>query len=160
MLYDNMKTVVVERDAYGRGRHRFHPGFVDFAGHCGFRPRLCRPYRAQTKGKVERFIRYLRASFWVPLASQYAQNGLVVDREAANIAVRRWLREVANARVHATTAAVPSERLESERASLQPVPAPYTSLIERQIPQRASRRPILGLQHPLALYDAFAGAVS
>jgi transposase len=160
VLYDNMKTVVVERDAYGRGRHRFHPGFVDFAGHCGFRPRLCRPYRAQTKGKVERFIRYLRASFWVPLASQYAQNGLVVDREAANIAVRRWLREVANARVHATTAAVPSERLESERASLQPVPAPYTSLIERQIPQRASRRPILGLQHPLALYDAFAGAVS
>lgn len=160
VLYDNMKTVVVERDAYGGGRHRFHPGFADFAGHCGFRPRLCRPYRAQTKGKVERFIRYLRASFWVPLTSQYAQEGLVVDREAANIAVHRWLREVANARVHATTAAVPSERLESERASLQPVPSPYTGLSKRQLEPLTARRPIQGLQHPLALYDALAGAVS
>jgi len=160
VLYDNIKTVVVERNAYGRGRHRFHSGFVNFAGHCGYRPRLCRPYRAQTKGKVERFIRYRRASSWVPLASQYAQDGLVVDREAANIAVRRWLREVANARVHATTAAVPSERLESERASLQPVPAPYVGKHPRQLGRLTSRRPILGLQHPLALYDAFAGVVS
>jgi transposase len=56
-LYDNMRTVVIERHGYGRGRHRFHPGFLDFARHCGFRPRLCAPYRAQTKGKVERFIR-------------------------------------------------------------------------------------------------------
>jgi transposase len=160
VLYDNMKTVVVERDAYGRGRHRFHPGFADFAGHCGFRPRLCRPYRAQTKGKVERFIRYLRASFWVPLTSQYGQEGLVVDRETANVAMHRWLREVANARVHATTAAVPSERLESERASLQPVPRPYAGLSKRQLEPLTSRRPILGLQHPLALYDALTGAVS
>jgi len=126
----------------------------------GFRPRLCRPYRAQTKGKVERFIRYLRASFWVPLASQYGQDSLVVDCETANIAVRRWLREVANARVHATTAAVPSERLESERALLQPVPAPYAGHHPRSLGRLTSRRPILGLQHPLALYDAFAGAVS
>ena len=60
VLYDNMRTVVLERHGYGRGRHRFHPGFLDYARHCGFRPRLCAPYRAQTKGKVERFIRYLR----------------------------------------------------------------------------------------------------
>jgi transposase len=52
VLYDNMRTVVLERHGYGRGRHRFHPGFLDFARHCGFRPRLCAPYRAQTKGKV------------------------------------------------------------------------------------------------------------
>jgi transposase len=43
VLYDNRRTVVLERNRYGRGRHRFHPGFLDFAGHCGFRPRLCRP---------------------------------------------------------------------------------------------------------------------
>ena len=70
VLYDNMRTVVLQRHGYGRGRHRFHPGFLDFARHCGFQPRLCAPYRAQTKGKVERFIRYLRESFWVPLSSQ------------------------------------------------------------------------------------------
>ena len=54
-------------------------------------------YRAQTKGKVERFIRYLRESFWVPLSSRLAQEGLITDRETANLAVKRWLREVANA---------------------------------------------------------------
>jgi len=32
VLYDNMRTVVLERHGYGRGRHRFHPGFLDFAG--------------------------------------------------------------------------------------------------------------------------------
>ena len=51
VLYDNMRTVVLERHGYGRGRHRFHPGFLDFARHCGFRPRRCAPYRAQTKGR-------------------------------------------------------------------------------------------------------------
>ena len=53
VLYDNMRTVVLERHSYGRGRHRFHPGFLDFARHCGFRPRLCAPYRAQTTDEVE-----------------------------------------------------------------------------------------------------------
>ena len=72
VLYDNMRTVVLERHGYGRCRHRFHPGFLDLARHCGFNPRLCAPYRAQTKGKVERFIRYLRHSFYVPLASRLA----------------------------------------------------------------------------------------
>ena len=117
VFYDNMRTVVLERHGYGRGRHRFHPGFLDFARHCGFRPRLCAPYRAQTKGKVERFIRYLRHSFYVPLASRLAQEGLIVDRETANLAVGRWLREVANLRVHGTTGEVPAERLAIERAA-------------------------------------------
>ena len=67
VLYDNMKTVVIERNTYGLGVHRFHAGFLDYARHAGFLPRLCQPYRAQTKGKVERFIGYLKRSFWVPL---------------------------------------------------------------------------------------------
>ena len=52
VLYDNMKTVVLERNAFGEGRHRFHSGLWDLAKHFGFMPRLCRPYRAKTKGKV------------------------------------------------------------------------------------------------------------
>ena len=63
VLYDNMRTVVSDRDRYGPGLHRYNRTFLDFAHHHGFVPRLCRPYRAKTKGKVERFIRYLRASF-------------------------------------------------------------------------------------------------
>lgn len=159
VLYDNMRTVVLERDRYGRGRHRFHPGFLDFAGHCGFRPRLCQPYRAQSKGKVERFICYLRGSFWVPLASRLAAEGVVADGAAANLAVGRWLREVANARVHATTGEVPATRLEEERGALRHIPAPYGGLLPRRIealPLASS--PITGLQHPLALYDTLFAA--
>jgi transposase len=60
VLFDNMKTVVLERNAYGRGRHRLHPGLLALSRDLGFAVRLCRPYRAKTKGKVERFNRYLR----------------------------------------------------------------------------------------------------
>jgi transposase len=157
VLYDNMRTVVLERDGYGPGKHRFHPGFLDFAGHCGFRPRLCQPYRAQAKGRVERFIRYLRGSLWVPLASGMAAEGVVVDRSAANLAAGRWLREVANARVRATTGAVPAERLEVERAALLPVPSPYGGLTRppsADPPLAPLERPVVGFQHPLAVYDA------
>lgn len=41
VLYDNMKTVVIARDAYGPKHHRFQPGFLDFARHFGFTPELC-----------------------------------------------------------------------------------------------------------------------
>jgi transposase len=159
VLYDNMRTIVLERHGYGRGRHRFHPGFFDFARHCGFRLRLCAPYRAQTKGKVERFIRYLRHSFYVPLASRLAQEGLIVDRETANLAVGRWLREVANVRVHGTTGEIPAERLAIERVQLQPVPTPYGGRSVRSL-QKPVSAPIVGLQHPLSFYDAFAGGAS
>lgn len=71
-----MRTVVTERDRYGPGLHRYNRTFLDFAHHHGFVPRLCQPYRPRTKGKVERFIRYLRASFYVPLASQLSPEGL------------------------------------------------------------------------------------
>lgn len=159
VLYDNMRTVVLERHGYGRGRHRFHPGFLDFARHCGFHLRLCAPYRAQTKGKVERFIRYLRHSFYVPLASRLAQEGLIVDRETANLAVGRWLREVANKRVHGTTGEIPADRLAIERVQLQPVPTPYGGRSVRAL-QKPVSASIVGLQHPLSFYDAFAGGAS
>lgn len=154
VLYDNMRTVVLQRDRYGPGKHRFQPGLLDFAGHCGFRPKLCRPYRAQTKGKVERFIRYLRGSFWVPLASRMAAEGVVVDAAAANLAAARWLREVANARTHATTGAVPAERLAEERPALRDIPAPYGGIVPAALDrQLRTVRPIRGIQHPLAIYD-------
>jgi len=79
VLYDNMKTAVVERNAYSEGQHRFHQGLWDIARHFGFVPGLCQPYRAKTKGKVERFNRYLRYSFYIPLQSRLSQSGLQVD---------------------------------------------------------------------------------
>jgi transposase len=161
VLYDNMKTVVLERNAYGAGRHRFHPGFLDYAGHAGFLPRLCRPYRAKTKGKVERFIRYVKGSFWVPFAATMKQAGVKADRHAANAAASRWLREVANARVHGTTGEVPATRLADERQTLQRLPAPYKGRLEPEPPRTEPRKPIIAYQHPLSVYeDLFTGAAA
>ena len=58
-----MKTVVLERNAYGRGQHRLHAGLLEFSRDLRFAVRLSPRCRAKTKGKVERFNRYLRESF-------------------------------------------------------------------------------------------------
>jgi transposase len=84
ILFDNPKTVVIERDAYGEGEHRFQRDLLGLSGEFGFRIRLCRPYRARTKGKVERFNGYLKTSFLVPLAATLKQSGLKLDAIAAN----------------------------------------------------------------------------
>lgn len=135
ILYDNMKTVILERDAYGEGKHRFHTGFLDFARHCGFTIKVCRPYRAKTKGKVERFNGYLRRSFYVPLASRLAQSGQQLDIVTANIEVARWLHEVAHERIHGTTGEKPADRLAAERRYLQPAPPPWRGDVAAARPQ-------------------------
>ena len=62
VLHDNLKTAVLDRAA--DGTIHWHPRYLDFANYYGFTPRACRPYRAQTKGKVERVIGYVRGNFW------------------------------------------------------------------------------------------------
>ena len=150
VLFDNTKAVVIERDAYGAGLHRWNDDLKALAESCGFAPRLCRPYRAQTKGKVERFNSYLKGSFVVPLAATIEASGLRLTVALANVHVRRWLDDVANARVHATTQAVPTVRLAEERAIMLPAPALAACAA---VPQRVAL-PIESLQHPLAVYDA------
>jgi transposase len=152
VLYDNMRTVVTERDRYGPGLHRYNRTFLDFAHHHGFVQRLCRPYRAKTKGKVERFIGYLRASFYIPLASQLSPEGLKVDRDTANARAGTWLREVANARVHATTGEIPLVRLELERERLQPMPTPWPGAIPNARVKLLTPLP-RGYQHSLRVYE-------
>jgi len=171
VLYDNVKTVVIKRDAYGPGRHQFHATFLDFARHHGFLPRLCRPYRAKTKGKVERMNRYLRYSFHLPLVTRLGRSGLELDVATANVEVRRWLREVANAREHGTTGKVPAAELERERDALLPLPPPWRGTIAPTQPRgepprpRSSERPLpvfpeqwTPQQHPLSLYAALMEA--
>jgi transposase len=168
ILYDNMKTVIIERNAYGDGQHRFHAGFLDFAKHSGFVIKVCRPYRAKTKGKVERFNGYLRRSFYVPLASRLRQSGQQLDVLTANIEVTRWLREVAHQRVHGTTQEKPAVRLVEEARHLQPVPPPWRADIAAARPQAPGAEPApavrpasvaehldveLPTQHSLAAYE-------
>ena len=65
---------------------------------------------------------------------------------------------MANLRVHGTTGEIPAERLAMERVQLQPVPTPYAGRTRALAPE-AGPAPIIGLQHPLSFYDAFAGGV-
>ena len=165
-LYDNMKTVVIERDAYGPKRHRFQPGFLDFAGHYGFRPELCRPYRAKTKGKVERMNGYIRRSFYVPLVARLKSVGLELDVVTANAEIWRWLRDVADVRCHGTTKRQPGAQLLVERTSLQSLPPPYPTLIKAAVPASGQQLRerfhdwLAPLQHPLSVYDQVMGVVA
>ncbi len=156
VLYDHMKTVIQQRNAYGTGLHRFHRGLWELAKQTGFIPRLCQPYRARTKGKVERFIRYLRYSFYVPLVAQLTQAGLVLDVETANVEVLKWLREVANVRIHRTTEEQPVVRWKLELSALQAYEPPSVQVI--QLPtEKASLVPHHYLQenlhHALSVYE-------
>ena len=67
ILYDRMKTAVIGEDA--DGLVIYNRGLIDLARHFGFQPKACRPYRAKTKGKVERPFRYIREDFSSPAAS-------------------------------------------------------------------------------------------
>jgi len=153
VLYDNMKTVVLERNAFGEGKHRFHAGLWDIAKHFGFMPRLCKPYRAKTKGKVERFNRYLRNSFYYPLLSRLKQAGLSLDAATANIEVRKWLDEVANCRIHGETNERPCDRLVIERQAL--LSLPHRVSVEPAKPEAIvpSSWPVTPLQRPPSIYE-------
>jgi transposase len=112
VLVDNPTALVIS-DSSGR---RFNPRFVDLAGHYGFTPRACRPRRAQTKGKDERAVGYVKQHFFVRYRSFESLGHL-------NQLAEQWLREVADPRVHGTVKEVVSERFEREAPHLTPLPA-------------------------------------
>ncbi|MGK0169090.1 MAG: transposase [Gammaproteobacteria bacterium] len=161
-LYDNMRTVVHKRDGYGEGLHRFHPGLNDLAHHYTFLPKLCRPYRAKTKGKVERCIGYIRRSFFVPLLSRYDQLGQSLELPGLNLKFARWLAVTANTGVHGTTGEVPCERLAQELAALQSLPPSRLTGEPRAVQSARPPTPafpVEALQHPLSVYDALLEAL-
>ena len=125
-LYDNMKTVIIKRNVYGYGKHKFNAQFQDFAEkHCGMRLKVCKPYRAQTKGKVERFNHYLRYSFHNMFKTRLSMMGYKMTLENANAEVMDWLDFTANSRVHQTTLQKPFDLLAEEQLQLLPLPKPY-----------------------------------
>jgi len=109
VLYDNMKACVTGRDA--ENRPIWNRAFLDMADLFGFAPTACWPYRAKTKGKVERSIKYLRQNFW-PVR--------FVDLEDLNCQVQTWLQTVANVRLHGTTNERPVDRARLEQLASLP----------------------------------------
>ena len=113
MLYDNMKQVVIKR-LLKQEDSTLNRQFEDFAGFYGFKPVLCRPYRGQTKGKVERTVQFVRDNFMVGI--KYKSLG---DLNGQAIA---WCNKV-NGKIHATTGEIPFERLKKE--GLNPLKREY-----------------------------------
>ncbi len=107
LLYDNMKQVVIKR-LIKQSDSEMNKQFEDFAGFYGFKPVLCRPYRGQTKGKVERTVAFVRDNFMV---------GIKYDSlEGLNGQALKWCNKV-NGNVHATTGEKPFDWLHKERLS-------------------------------------------
>ena len=113
LLFDQMKAVIVEDNREVGGRLMENTEFLRFAFHWGFRIRACRPYRARTKGKVERPVSYLRRSFF------YGRD--FVSDDDLNARVAGWLDRVANVRVHGTLKERPVDRFEIEKPHLKPL---------------------------------------
>lgn len=113
-LYDNAKVVVIGRDA--AGRPVFNSRFLDFSLRVGSDITLCRPRRAQTKGRVERAIKYIRDNFWPTV--RFTDLG-DLNRQALG-----WVASVADVRLHGTTRERPVDRLAQERSFLHALPAP------------------------------------
>jgi transposase len=99
ILYDNMRTVAVPTQGQPK---KLNATFAAFAGHWSFTPRLCQPYRAQTKGKVESGVKYVKRNF-VP-------GRVFRDLEDFNAQLAAWQAEVADVRIHGTTHQRPAKR--------------------------------------------------
>jgi transposase len=112
-----------------------HPDYVRLAAHYGFRPDFCEAGDPESKGVVEALV-------------GYAQTDLVIPADgweslaAANEAARAWCAEV-NGRVHTEIAAIPAERLATERGVLRPLPtlrAPLRQGAARKVDKLATIR--------------------
>jgi transposase len=114
LLYDNLKTAVLERvgDVI-----RFHPRLLELAGHYHFAPKPVAPARGNEKGKVERAIRYVRDSFFA------ARRFHSLDDLNAQLA--EWIERVAHARIVPgdTEKRAVAVALLEERPRLLPLPA-------------------------------------
>jgi len=147
LLFDQMRTVVLSDERLGGSGLIMNAEFVRFAAHWGFRVRACRPYRARTKGKVERPIRYVRQSFF------YGRTFL--NDEDLNTQSEHWLHKICNARRHGTLREVPQVRFErDERARLGQLalrPYPQIALPAPLVPIRARER-VEVQRRPLSVY--------
>ncbi len=154
VLFDQMKSVITADLRPVGERLIVNEEFLRFAAHYGFRARACRPYRAQTKGKVERPVAYLRSNF---LYGRTFTGDSDLDDSCA-----RWLGK-ANDRVHATTHERPRERfVRDEQTLLKPLPLrPYHSLLlapaaAQPTPRMAARLHVEVEKRPLTVYAALA----
>jgi transposase len=126
VLVDNQKATVI-KNRIG-DRVVFNERFLDMAAHYGFIPRACKPARAQTKGKDERMVGYVKHNFFERYRSFESFPHM---NELAVI----WLKEEADPRLHGTVKEIVAERFVREAPALGPLPKVRydTSYLERRI---------------------------
>lgn len=111
IVVDNCKTAVLSHPLGAPAL--LHPRYLDFARHYGFTIKACGPYKPNEKGRVENAVGYLKKNFLAGLA--------LSSLEALNAAVRLWLDQVANVRVHGETHQKPQDLFAEERPKLRPL---------------------------------------
>ena len=124
LLYDRMRTVL---DDTTEGSRKWNASFKAFADYWGFEPRVCRPYRPQTKGKVESGVKYVKRNF-LP-GRQFS------SLEDLNEQLLRWTLDVADRRIHGTTHQRPIERFAEEALALIPT-AGAASFLDAAVRER------------------------
>ena len=128
VLVDNARALVNEHDVQTR-EVRFNDRFHAFCRYWKVTPRACAPYRAQTKGKDERGVGYVKRN---AIAGH-----CFASTEHLQAHLARWMREVADVRVHGTTAEPPAQRFErDERCMLTPLAAKAPFLQVRELTRR------------------------
>jgi len=128
LLYDNAKTMITTHNVHTK-ELILNRQFEDFAHHYGFKARFCKPYRPQTKGKIESGVKYLKRNF---LPGRRFQ-----DLDHLNQELEKWMTGVADTRLHGTTHERPIDRFVAE--TLIPLtdicPYQYIPAIERKVSQ-------------------------
>lgn len=99
-------------------------GYLAFAAHYGFRPDFCEAADPESKGVVEHLVGYAKADL-------VAGQGPWATIDEGNVAAITWCSEV-NGRRHSEIAAVPADRLATERALLRRLPSLRPAIGARQ----------------------------
>jgi transposase len=129
LLIDNDGALVIGRDEATQTA-RLHPAFAAFCRDFGVEARVCRPYRARTKGKTESGVKYVKRN---ALAGRAFASFSALESHLDG-----WMRE-ADERVHGTTHQRPIDRfLRAEAAALRPLPANPLPLRERRLRRKVA----------------------
>jgi transposase len=111
LLVDNARALVTDSHPE---HFRWNPQFLELCGHYRVQPRACRPYRAQTKGKIERPFFYLEEQF---LKGRSFASMLDLHHQLA-----RFEEDDLDVYVHSTTQERAIDRFQAELPHLTPLP--------------------------------------
>jgi transposase len=129
IVYDNLKSVVLGRDFEG-SRFEWNPVFWDFSRYYGFRPSPHRPYRPQTKGKVESGVKYVK---------RFLRGKEFTSLEDLNAQLLDWIVTVADERIHGTTHRRPAEMFLEEKDLLLSTKGRPAYVLEERAVRHVSR---------------------